>query len=212
MWIVQGAQPEDQSLLQWGKAYVREKYQKPGNVFLAPVSRLDRNVSGVVPFARTSKAAARLNEQISNRTIIKEYVAVVSPAPRTTEARLKHFLTRHEQSTKSVAHKDRVPDSLEAILDYQTLAARDDRAFVKVHLHTGRKHQIRCQFSAIGCPILGDAKYGSNVKLNNQIALHCFRLSFLHPTTRETMTVVCRPPSNWNSFGFDTRRLLPTDE
>lgn len=211
-WIVQGAQDGDLSLLEWGKDYIGKKYNKPGKVFLAAVSRLDRNVSGVVPFARTSKGAARMNEQISKRTIVKEYVAVVSPAPKQPDARLRHFLTRNEQAAKSIAHKEHIAGSLEALLDYQTLDVQSDRAFVRVHLHTGRKHQIRCQLAAIGSPIVGDVKYGSKVRLSDQIGLHCHSLSFSHPTTREAMTITCRPPSEWNQFGFDMNNLLAVDE
>ena len=206
-WIVQGAQVNDLSLLEWGKSYLRLRYQKPGNVFLAAVSRLDREVSGVVPLARTSKAAARMNAEIKNRTVIKQYLAIVNPVPVQESMRLQHFLVRDERQAKTIAYPKPIEGSVDAVLDYKVLQLEDGNALLLVNLLTGRKHQIRCQLEAIGCPIVGDQKYGSTVFMHQQIALHSHRFQMKHPTREEELSLECKPPTSWNRFQFDFRSL-----
>ncbi len=201
-WIVQGAGEGDASLLEWGKGYLKEKYQKPGNVYLGCVSRLDRFVSGVVPLARTSKAAARMNEQIRERKVSKEYLAIVSPPPAVAGRRLEHFLVRDEPARLSVAFSTPKPHSQVALMEYQTLSQNSAEAALLVQLHTGRKHQIRAQLAAIGSPILGDQKYGSQTKFGGGIALHCWRFTMQHPTTRESLVFQSQPGPQWNSRGL----------
>ncbi len=201
-WIVQGAQPSDLSLLEWGKSYLKQKYNKPGNVFLAAVSRLDREVSGVVPLARTSKSAARLNSQIESRQVTKRYIAVVTPAPSAKQATLTHNLARDERLGKTYVTQlsDRTS---EAKLHYETMQSNQRYALLRIDLLTGRKHQIRAQLSSIGSPILGDTKYGSHLQQSNWIALHCYQFCLTHPTNQELLNFTCLPPKSWNNFGFD---------
>ncbi len=201
-WIVQGAQANDPSVLEWGKAYLKAKYQKPGSVFLAAVSRLDREVSGVVPLARTSKAAARMNSEIQSRGVGKLYLAVVNPIPTNDRLQLTHYLIRDEQHAKTIAYPSPIAGSSDAILDYEVLQIRNENALLKIQLRTGRKHQIRCQLEAIGCPIVGDRKYGSTIAMNQQIALHCFQFELKHPTRDERLTFKSKPPQSWSRFQF----------
>lgn len=201
-WIVQGAQAHDPSLLEWGKDYLKAKYQKPGNVFLAAVSRLDREVSGVVPLARTSKAAARMNAEIHNREVAKTYLAIVNPTPVQAAMYLKHELIRDESQAKTIVCNRLVAGSVSASLEYKVLQAVSGSALLQVELHTGRKHQIRCQLEAIGCPIVGDKKYGSKIDMHQQIALHCYRFELQHPTRDERLKFVSRPPQTWDRFRF----------
>jgi 23S rRNA pseudouridine1911/1915/1917 synthase len=227
-WIVQGASPDDDSLLEWGKSYLKQQYDKPGNVYLAAVSRLDRLVSGVVPLARTSKSAARLNAQIAARSVKKNYIAVVSPVPRKTTDRLRHYLVRDERLARSQAFDESRAGATEAILEYKVVEVSDrfetppsrsegrhKFALIEIDLVTGRKHQIRAQLAAIGCSIVGDKKYGSQVMMQNGIALHAWRFECDHPTMRvkdddadeeaQRMSFSCQPPKSWNNLQLDLK-------
>ncbi len=201
-YVTQGASSTLESLLAEAKDYLAEKYAKPGRVFLAAVSRLDRPVSGVVPFARTSKAAERLNAQFRTRTVSKIYWAIVEgdiPATGT----LKHFLVRIERSSKSQAIRTPLEGSYPCELRYRVCQSWSRFHWIEIHLLTGGKHQIRAQFEALKCPIVGDAKYGSPTLFDQGIALHCRRLQFRHPTKAATLDIEAALPRVWRSLiGF----------
>ena len=168
------------------KQYIKEKYAKPGAVFLGVVHRLDRPVSGAVIFARTSKALARLGEMFRKGEVRKTYHAIV---PRRDipegSVTLEHWLTRNERQNKAYAHHREVPGSKRALLDYRALASSDRYTLLEVHLHTGRHHQIRCQLAAEGMPIKGDLKYGApRSNPDGSISLHARSVAFTHPVSR----------------------------
>jgi len=173
-------------LAELAKAWVKKKFNKPGNVFLEPIHRLDKPVAGVVLFARTSKALSRLQEQMREREMEKIYQGWVEGEPKQDQATLKHFLL-HGSFRAEIS-----PDGKEAILDYEVIKKEKGRALLRIRLHTGRYHQIRAQLSAIGCPILGDTKYGSHVPWKRGIALYAKELSFKHPVTQELIRVKSR--------------------
>jgi 23S rRNA pseudouridine1911/1915/1917 synthase len=185
------------------KEYIKEVKGKPGNVFLHAVHRLDQVVSGVVLFACTDKALSRLNADMRAHKFSKIYHAVVSGAPPQTEGSLRHFLTHDDYHAEIADKGDR--DAKECILDYRVLSSSAGRAFppgaytlLEIQLHTGRYHQIRAQLAAIGCPILGDDKYGSSVKLpDGAIALHHAQLTVLHPVTKEKIVIEAPDPPHW---------------
>jgi 23S rRNA pseudouridine1911/1915/1917 synthase len=192
----QGAEATRTSLLSLAKAYVKQKYHKPGNVYLGTVSRLDTVVSGVVVFARTSKAAARLAEQFRNRTVRKVYWAIVGGHPAASAA-CDDWLTKDE-----ARHCMRVLDSpaagaAAARLAYRRLKRVSRGWLLEVTLETGRKHQIRAQLAARGLPILGDQKYGSREPFPGGIALHSRLLELVHPTRGESITLLAEPPASW---------------
>jgi 23S rRNA pseudouridine1911/1915/1917 synthase len=208
-WIVQGAQVGQDSLLERAKSYIKHKHNKPGSVYLGVVSRLDGPVSGLVPLARTSKAAARLSEQIRERKVRKVYWAVVSSEPPKPSDRLEHWLARKESDTVTRVVAQNTPQAQQAILEYRTLATSEQTSSLnttsqqyclEIELITGRKHQIRAQLGAIGCPILGDEKYGSRVRFPDGIALHCRRLIFQHPTKNESLDLTAAPPTSWPNW------------
>lgn len=173
------------------KEYVKEKYHKPGNVFLGLVHRLDRNTTGIMVIARTSKAASRLSEQFRKRTVEKIYQGVVSPPPQRSSGRLEHRMEKDEESrTARVAAEGRGET---AVLDYRLLRKNRERALLEITLHTGRFHQIRFQLSEAGWPVLGDSKYGSEIP--GKLALRCVRLAFDHPITGERL--VFESPASW---------------
>ncbi len=194
--IVQGDKTGDVPLSDKVKAYVKERYAKPGNVFLGVVHRLDRPASGAVVFARTSKALARLNAMFaSHKAVSKTYWAVVTAQPPAQSGTLTHWITRNEKANVSRAHDHEVPGSQEATLDYKVLCRTDRYWLVEIALHTGRHHQIRCQLAKIGCPIRGDLKYGA--KRSNPdggISLHARRLVFRHPVTQSLVDVTAPLP------------------
>ena len=159
--IVQGDKTGDRPLSELVKDYIKEKYQKPGAVFLGVVHRLDRPVAGLVVFARTSKALARLNKMFAEGQVHKTYWAVVESKPQVEEGVLEHWLVRNEQQNKSYAHDHEVPRSKKAILKYRLLGQSERYYLLEVNLMTGRHHQIRCQLAKMGCPIKGDLKYGA---------------------------------------------------
>lgn len=196
-WVVQGATTDQRSLLESARLYIKSKYHKPGSVYLGVVSRLDAPVTGAVPFARTSKCAARLSEQFRDHTVDKEYWALVTGCPLAIEGRLEQRLVRRTEDTVTRVVAPDHPDGQSAILEYRVVACVKGQSFLKLRLITGRKHQIRCQLAAMGCPILGDQLYGSRDRFPQGIALHCHRLDFDHPTTKERMTILADPPIYW---------------
>lgn len=201
--IVQGDKTGDTPLSDTVKQYIKEKYNKPGNVFVGVVHRLDRPVSGVTVFAKTSKALSRLNEMIKNREIKKTYWAIVKQPPSEPTATLKNFLARNQKKNKSFVYPKPVPDSKEAVLSYQLKASSNDYHLLEVDLQTGRHHQIRAQLSAIGSPIKGDLKYGfPRSNKDASISLHARKVEFLHPVKKEAMAIVADPPHDalWDYF------------
>lgn len=200
--IVQGDKTGDVPLSEWVKRYLKKKYNKPGNVFLGVTHRLDRPTSGIVVFAKTSKALPRLNKLFAEKQARKTYWALVKNAPPQQEDTLAHWMKRNTKQNKSYAHPKEVIDSKKAILDYRLIQKRDTFYLLEIDLKTGRHHQIRAQLSAIGCPIKGDLKYGfDRSNKNGSIHLHARRLSFIHPVKKETLTLTAPPPQDplWNA-------------
>ncbi len=201
--IVQGDKTGDQPLSEIVKEYLKEKYEKPGEVFLGVVHRLDRPTTGIVVFARTSKALTRLNELFSNRETQKTYWAIVKNRPSKNSDTLIHFLKRNEKNNTSKAHLKEVPESKKASLDYTIIKELNNYFALEINLHTGRHHQIRAQLSAIGCPIKGDLKYGfDRSNPDGGIHLHARKLVFIHPVTKIKLELIAPTPSDaiWNSI------------
>ena len=201
--IVQGDKTGDKPLSEVVKEYIKDKYDKPGNVYLGVVHRLDRPTSGIVVFARTSKALSRLNETFKNKENQITYWAVVKNCPPEEQDTLVHFLTRNPKNNTSKAHIKEVPNSKKSSLSYKIFKKLDNYFALEIDLHTGRHHQIRCQLTAIGCPIKGDLKYGFNrSNPDGGIHLHARKLVLQHPTTKETLTFTAPTPSDsiWNSI------------
>jgi 23S rRNA pseudouridine1911/1915/1917 synthase len=195
--IVQGDKTGDKPLSDIVKEYIKDKYNKPGEVFLGVVHRLDRPTTGIVVFSRTSKALTRLNDLFKNRETQKTYWAIVKNTPEKESATLEHFLVRNEKNNTSKAHNKEVPNSKKAILDYRIIATLDNYCVLEIDLHTGRHHQIRAQLSAIGCPIKGDLKYGSDrSNPDGGICLHARELAFVHPVTKEALTITGPVPDD----------------
>jgi 23S rRNA pseudouridine1911/1915/1917 synthase len=201
--LVQGDKTGDKPLSEIVKDYIKDKYNKPGEVFLGVVHRLDRPTSGIVVFAKTSKALTRLNELFSKRETQKTYWAVVKNKPPKSEDTLVHFLKRNEKSNSSKAHTKEVPDSKRASLDYKIIKELNNYFALEINLHTGRHHQIRAQLSAIGSPIKGDLKYGfDRSNPDGGIHLHAQKLAFIHPVSKEELTILAPVPNEviWNSI------------
>lgn len=201
--IVQGDKTGDKPLSDVVKEYIKEKYNKPGDVYLGVVHRLDRPTTGIVVFAKTSKALSRLNESFKNRDTQKTYWAVVKNKPQKSEDNLVHFIKRNEKNNTSKAHLKEVPDSKLASLDYRIIAELQNYYVLEVDLHTGRHHQIRAQLSAINCPIKGDLKYGfDRSNPDGGIHLHARKLCLTHPVTKEALNLVASTPSDaiWNAI------------
>ena len=202
--IVQGDKTGDTPLSETVKAYIKERYQKPGEVFLGVTHRLDRPTSGVVLFARTSKALTRLNEMFrSHEQIRKTYWAIVQGCPKQPEARLENYLTRNEKLNKSFIAKPGDKEAKQAILSYRTLVRGEHYSLLEINLETGRHHQIRCQLSAIGCPIKGDLKYGARrSNPDGGISLHARKIEFIHPVKKEPICIVAPVPDDslWQQF------------
>ncbi len=199
--IVQGDKTGDKPLSEIVKEYIKEKYNKPGEVFLGVVHRLDRPTTGIVVFARTSKALERLNAMFSNRETQKTYWAVVKNKPSKAEDTLVHYLKRNEKNNTSKAHLKEVPESKKASLDYKIIKELDNYYVLEINLHTGRHHQIRAQLNAIGCPIKGDLKYGfDRSNPDGGIHLHARKLVFNHPVKKETIKLIAPAPKDviWN--------------
>lgn len=201
--IVQGDKTGDKPLSEVVKEYIKDKYNKPGDVFLGVVHRLDRPTTGIVMFARTSKALERLNKMFSERETQKTYWAVVKNKPPKQEDNLVHFLKRNPQNNTSKAHLKEVPESKKASLDYKIISELKNYFALEINLHTGRHHQIRSQLSAIGSPIKGDLKYGfDRSNPDGGIHLHARKLKFVHPVTKESIEIIAPTPDDviWNSI------------
>ena len=196
--IVQGDKTGDTPLSETVKAYIKDKYNKPGEVFLGVTHRLDRPTSGVVLFARTSKALTRLNEMFkSHEQIRKTYWAIVQGCPKVPEARLENYLTRNETLNKSFIAKPGAKEAKLAVLTYKTLVKGEHYTLLEINLETGRHHQIRCQLAAIGCPVKGDLKYGA--KRSNPdggISLHARQIEFIHPVKKENICIIAPVPND----------------
>ena len=201
--IVQGDKTGDTPLSETVKQYLKEKYSKPGNVFISVTHRLDRPVSGLVVFAKTGKALSRLNEMFKNSEVKKTYWAVVKNLPREEEGELVNYLVRNEKQNKSYAYDKEVPGSKKAILRYRIIGRSQNYYLLEVDLKTGRHHQIRCQLAKMGSPIKGDLKYGSpRSNPDGSICLHARSIRFVHPVSKELIEVEAPvPPGNlWNGF------------
>ncbi|WP_289110634.1 RluA family pseudouridine synthase [uncultured Bacteroides sp.] len=201
--IVQGDKTGDTPLSETVKQYLKEKYSKPGNVFIGVTHRLDRPVSGLVVFAKTGKALSRLNEMFKNSEVKKTYWAVVKNLPREEEGELVNYLVRNEKQNKSYVYDKEVPGSKKAILRYRIIGRSQNYYLLEVDLKTGRHHQIRCQLAKMGSPIKGDLKYGSpRSNPDGSICLHARSIRFVHPVSKELIEVEAPvPPGNlWNGF------------
>ena len=186
--IVQGDKTGDRPLSDIVKDYIKTKYQKPGAVFLGVVHRLDRPVSGLVVFARTSKALTRMNKMFAEGEVHKTYWAIVKNAPREAEGTLEHWLVRNEKQNKSYAYDKEKQNTKKAVLKYRVIGHSDNYTLLEVRLLTGRHHQIRCQLAAMGCPIKGDLKYGApRSNPDGSISLMARRVEFVHPVSKETI-------------------------
>lgn len=202
--IVQGDKTGDTPLSEDIKSYIKEKYNKPGNVYLGLVHRLDRPTSGVVLFAKTSKALPRLNKLFHDNKVDKHYWAIVKDRPKEDQGTLIHYLVRNTKQNKSYAHDTEQPESKKAILDYKVIGKSDNYYLLEINLHTGRHHQIRSQLSKIGCPIKGDLKYGfPRSNPDGSISLHARYLSLVHPVSKEQIEITAPAPDDklWHSFG-----------
>ena len=207
--IVQGDKTGDTPLSDIVKQYIKDKYNKPGNVFLGVVHRLDRPVSGLVVFAKTSKALSRLDEMFRTGDVHKTYWAIVKKNDIAPEATLTDWLTRNERQNKSYAHNREVPGAKKAVLSYKVRSVSDNYMLLEVRLMTGRHHQIRCQLAHMGCPIKGDLKYGSpRSNPDGSISLMSRRVEFVHPVSKETIAVEAPVPNDrlWLALAGDADR------
>lgn len=184
---------KDVDLLSLVKLYLKEKYKKPGNVYLGLVHRLDRPVGGIMVFAKTSKAASRLNDQIRNNEVTKKYYAVITGILKNKSDILKDYLLKDSKTNKVIVDKK----GKYAELDYKVIAEKENLSLVEVNLHTGRSHQIRVQFSSRNYPLFGDQKYNKKAIVGEQIALYSFSLSFKHPISKEMMTFTLEKPNRY---------------
>lgn len=201
--IVQGDKTGDTPLSDMLKAWLKEKYCKPGNVFVGVTHRLDRPVSGVVLFAKTSKALPRMNDMFRNGEVKKTYWAIVKNRPPQEEGELVHWLVRNEKQNKSFAYTSEKPDSKKAVLHYKLIAISDNYCLLEVDLKTGRHHQIRCQLAKMGCPIKGDLKYGADrSNKDGGISLHSRSAEFIHPVSKQPVRIVAPVPDDnlWQSI------------
>ena len=204
--IVQGDKTGDTPLSETVKEYIKTKYNKPGNVFLGVTHRLDRPVSGLVVFAKTSKALSRLNDMFRLGEVKKTYWAIVKERPKELEGELTNWLVRNEKQNKSYAYFKEVPNSKKAILRYKLIGHSENYHLLEVDLQTGRHHQIRCQLAKMGCPIKGDLKYGSpRSNPDGSICLHARKVQFIHPVSKEEISLTAPlPPGNlWKGFDME---------
>ena len=202
--IVQGDKTGDIPMVESLKLYLKEKYNKPGNVFLGLVHRLDRPVGGLVIFAKTSKALSRMTQMFAKGEVQKSYLAIVTDKPHEAQARLTHYLIRNEKQNKSYAYHQERANSKRAELSYRLISSGEHYHLVEVDLHTGRHHQIRCQLSAIGCPIKGDLKYGAKrSNPDGSISLLSYRLRFRHPVSGIDLDIKAPLPNEriWRELG-----------
>ena len=202
--IVQGDKTGDTPLSETVKDYIKQKYSKPGNVFLGVVHRLDRPVNGLVVFARTSKALERLNRMFQSHEVKKTYWAITASCPKEPQGTLRHWIVRNEKQNKSYCHDHEVPNSKLAVLDYKLIANSERYYLLEINLHTGRHHQIRCQLAKMGCCIKGDLKYGApRSNPDGSISLLSRKVEFIHPVSKEPVSVVAPLPDDnlWRAFG-----------
>jgi len=207
-----GAEEGEPSLVLMAKEYLRVKYKKPGNVYVGVVSRLDAFVTGVIVLARTSKAASRLTDQFRRRSVEKTYWAMVADPLPNQSGTLEHHIFKNDSRRRMevVSSRQEIPaDAKLGRLAYQVIGAHQQRSLLEVKLETGRKHQIRVQLESIGCPIVGDRKYGSELPFKRGIALHSRFLSLDHPTTKERLEFEVTPPKWWQLEGLLKRSELP---
>jgi len=201
--IVQGDKTGDVPLSEDVKQYIKQKYNKPGNVYLGVIHRIDRPASGVVVFARTGKALTRMNELVKERRIEKIYWAIVKNRPENDKGELRNFLLKNEKKNKSFVVESKKEGAKEAILTYRLINESRDYKLLEINLLTGRHHQIRAQLSAIGCPIKGDLKYGfDRSNKDASISLHARSVSFIHPVSKQQINILADPPKDtlWNYF------------
>ncbi|HIC32461.1 MAG TPA: RluA family pseudouridine synthase [Flavobacteriaceae bacterium] len=195
--IVQGDKTGDKPLSNVVKSYLKDKYNKPGNVYLGTVHRLDRPTSGLVIFSKTSKALPRLNKMFATKDITKTYWALVKNKPKKDSDRLTHWLKKNPKNNKSYAHSTEVKDSKKAVLSYQIIKKLDNFYLIEVTLETGRHHQIRTQLASIGCPIKGDLKYGyDRSNKDASISLHARNIKFIHPVSKEELDITAPLPKD----------------
>ncbi len=202
-----GTERGTETLLDRAKAYIAAKYQKPGNVYLGIVSRLDAPVTGIVLMARTSKAAARLTEAFRTRVVEKTYLAIVEGQPPEEDDTIQHFLRHDERHRKVHVTSAGAEGAQLAVLSYKLQGSSAGLSLLEVKLQTGRKHQIRVQLAKLGCPVLGDQKYGARQKFSAGIALHAWRLALEHPVQHTPLSLECTPPASWRATGV--AKLLP---
>lgn len=201
--IVQGDKTGDKSLCDTMKQYIKEKYAKPGNVFIGLPHRLDRPVSGIIVFAKTSKALERLNNMFRDGNVKKIYWAITKGKPLPAEGEISSWILRNEKMNKSFSYKKEVNGSKHALLYYRHIASSQNYNLIEVELKTGRHHQIRCQLASIGCPIKGDLKYGTQrSNPDGSISLHARYIEFIHPVSKEPISVTAPLPADklWQSF------------
>ncbi|MDD3787350.1 MAG: RNA pseudouridine synthase [Petrimonas sp.] len=195
--IVQGDKTGDKPLSDIMKEYLKEKYNKPGNVFCGVTHRLDRPTSGVVVFAKTSKALSRLNEMFKKGEMDKTYWAIVKKQPESEQATLTHYLIKNERTNKSMAYDTEKPNTKKAVLHYKLIGRSQNYYLLEVDLETGRHHQIRCQLAKIGCPVKGDLKYGAErSNPDGSISLHARSISFIHPVSKEKIEITAPTPDD----------------
>jgi len=200
--IVQGDKTGDKPLSEVVKEYIKEKYNKPGNVFLGVVHRLDRPTTGIIVFARTSKALERFNKMLRDKKVNKTYWAVVKNKPKNEKDTLTGFLKKNPKNNKSTSYSSEVEGSKKATLHYKLLKSLDNYHLLEVDLETGRHHQIRCQLAANGSPIKGDLKYGfDRSNKDASIHLHARKIDFIHPVTNEKIVITAPTPNEviWNA-------------
>ena len=206
-WLVQGDETGDLPISEWVKKYIKQRYKKPGAVFLGVIHRIDRPVSGAVVFARTSKALTRMNKLFQERAVKKTYLAVTRERPSPIVGHLTHYILKDRSRNVAKAYDkigNRTKDAKKSELDYEMISEIDGHHLVKVHPLTGRPHQIRVQLSSIGCPIKGDLKYGFRQPNNDgSICLHCRRMEFIHPVKKEPVVIEAVVPSNHNWHPFE---------
>lgn len=206
--IVQGDKTGDTPLSETVAGYLKEKYAKPGNVFVGVPHRLDRPVSGIVVLAKTSKALSRLNDMFRNGNVDKRYLAIVKNRPPKDEGQLENWLARNEKQNRSFAYDREVPGSKKAILKYRLIASSVNYHLLEIELLTGRHHQIRCQLSKMGCPIKGDLKYGAErSNPDGSISLHAWHVTFEHPVSHRTIDIYAPLPDDslWQSFSANLK-------